>query len=292
MALARELPPGWLPPVEEPAFRPYWVLYIDLAGFSRRVADPRERALLARVYSRVAAWVRSQTLPDKCLSDIATGLRRDLSAHATNPLVAARIDQFDAAGKQLAETWSARVRIFSDSLFMFFDPDEPESRVQPNITALSVVSMILSEILWAHGLAHRGAISFGDCFLDHTGSIFLGEPIVEAYHWEREQQAFLISIAPSSLAHAARVDSLSEGLMTYDVPTRRGVVATRCIHHNSMSSEWPTRAMIAGFEYAHDEAIQTGEFGALAKYEATRCFFEKQGFELRPPITRPAAGFD
>lgn len=188
-----------------PPFADRWVLYVDIAGFTARLRDKTLRAALAHAY-----W------------DIARGLSWGSRHHRVLD-IAQRIHGRETEEERLARQtealrqWRASVRIFSDSIFIFFRPRSSGANVSsPDYTLdarhLPSAAASLCRALWSSGLTHKGGIAFGSCFLDSELNVALGDAIVDAVQWERRQEWFGISVAPGALERA-KADFESRGFL-------------------------------------------------------------------------------
>jgi hypothetical protein len=107
----------------------------------------------------------------------------------------------------MLKLWRSRLRIFSDSIFVFLNPRN--EKLEPSDPQFSLDGQLvpdyaaaLSRLLWQGGLAHRGGIAFGKCFIDSKMNVFVGVPIVRTYNWAQRQEWFGISVEPGSMEQA------------------------------------------------------------------------------------------
>jgi hypothetical protein len=74
------------------------------------------------------------------------------------------------------------------------------------------------------GLRIRGGISFGKAYIDEAESVFVGNPIVEAYQLEKKQQWAGVALTQSAVAkipERARSGHLADWwVIPYDVPLK------------------------------------------------------------------------
>jgi hypothetical protein len=204
-----------------PPFEERWVVYADVEGFSKRIDDATRRIRLAHLYF-----------------DLATSLHWG-SRHLRTLGIAAKMHPtllLNQDPKRYEEgmlaLWRERVRIFSDSIFVFLDPHREPSGVSRPSDSLDgryvpQVAAGLSRLLWDAGLPHRGGIAFGSCFIDFKLNVFLGLPIVSAHTWAGEQEWLGISLEPGSLAAADRDFKTEPFLPACAVPSSHGDVPTR-----------------------------------------------------------------
>ena len=196
----------------------YWLLYLDLAGVSRRVSDRSQRQHLANVYSKFVNIAVLWALPmDQKLQTLGLSLDdiervradgADALAGGKNASMAKKVDQS-------IRTWKKRVHIFSDSVFVFFDCHVDARTRTAHIRNLAQTAAHMSAVLWEAGMPHKGAISYGECYLD--GHVCLGEPIVRAVEWEKEQEWLGISVSPESVGAAEDAPFLKHELVRHEV---------------------------------------------------------------------------
>ncbi|HEY2031179.1 MAG TPA: hypothetical protein VGH20_18435 [Myxococcales bacterium] len=193
-----------------------------------------------------------------------------------------------------------RVKVFSDSLFFFFDGRSPVHGQPPILTSpyfLPRVAARLSRRLWMYGLPHRGAIAYGDCYLGEEPDTFLGDAIVTAHEWEQCQKWFGISVAPRSLDAAAAAFNNLPGLYPSAVPTKSGDQDTIVININDVlfgdvetEGISPERdAIISGFNKAWQAAKRNASRGVVQKYRSTASMWRQLG--LKPPLDEGDAVF-
>ena len=196
-----------------PPFRKWWVIYVDVAGLSRRIADPTQRVRLAHTYFDLASSLLWGSRHHRVL-DIASCV-----AGRDDPIV-----QQQRALERL-QKWRRHLRVFSDSIFLFFMPRSPAHDISSTDYALDgrfvpSAAASLSRALWTAGLPHKGAVAFGDCFIDLETNVFVGPAIVEAVAWEKRQEWFGISVDPGSQTDARRDFQSEPFCAPHGVPVR------------------------------------------------------------------------
>jgi hypothetical protein len=275
-------------------FRPYWLLYLDLAGFSKSIRQIQSRDRIAAAYSRIVAMIYEQ-LPTLCFG------ARWVDASDTHPF-----ESVAASMRAATELVQRRVRIFSDSIFLFVE-EEPlgtDPVLDPKVLPLFAAQSSL--LLWEHGLPHRGAIAYGLCWLDANSSIFVGEPIVRAHEWEQQQEWLGISVEPSS---RERFDSMASwgSIVNANVPTKAGRMPARCVdpvaqargivmramqdelkaeggRHSPHELVWDEQERLAEFlepalrslEEGYREAVRSGSLPVVMKYINTATFLREE----------------
>jgi hypothetical protein len=178
-----------------PPFRDAWVIYVDIEGFSRLMSDPVRRAKLAHIYWDLAGSLLWGSRPHRVLS-------------ASMKAAGAAPEDVQRTLTEKLDLWRSRLRVFSDSIFIFLDPSRLSGVAPSDFTLdgnlVPDVAAQLSRLLWQDGLPHRGGIAHGSCFIDPARNVFLGDPIVRAVGWAAKQQWFGISVEPSSIQHGVR----------------------------------------------------------------------------------------
>jgi hypothetical protein len=283
----------------------YWVLLIDLMGFSRAVMNPDGRNALTAAYENVVKAVGDDCVQFKLMELAGKKALQDLAVAMLMPASVEEAEQrkerlrktAEDSGKMLADVagfdalrinWRSRIRVFSDSLFFFFDADA-DGRVTPSGKMFAApVASFVSAILWAKGLAHRGSLSLGDCYLKPDGSVFLGPPIVRAHDWERQQQWLGISVEPASYSRHADLDVLPGFVRPAQVPVAGGSVPTSVVTYggellNELKKllgavNIPTTAeVLDGFARAYAQAEQAGLVAVIPKYVNTARLLRDSG---------------
>jgi hypothetical protein len=248
----------------------YWLLYVDVQGISAAMGLKSRRDRVVEAYECIAADLRGGGV----VADAAAAQEAFKSGSAQ---AAAQ------AREDVREDWSRRLRIFSDSIFVFFDAaartlHAPGDGANPLM--LPEVAAGLSQTLWMFRLPHRGAIAYGECFFDPFGDVCLGSPIVEAVKWEHRQEWLGISVVPDPrvLVRVKGVFGDGAGCLTEaTVPAAEGTaVATICVNPLSPSAGTltPADAVLKAFLQARDEA-RTDGYAKMARYDATGQLFDE-----------------
>jgi hypothetical protein len=110
---------------------------------------------------------------------------------------------------------------FSDTFFLYTRSDQTQSMQQ----LIQTVGWLLFATMMAEsGLRIRGGISFGEAYIDEDESVFVGNPIVEAYQLEKKQQWAGVALTQSAVAkipERARSGYLADWwVIPYDVPLK------------------------------------------------------------------------
>jgi len=258
-------------------FRSYWVLYIDLVGFSETILNPAQRNELARVYQALAGVLENGMVFDLILDGLLIGVDAVAGDIPTEQSLRDRVaSSIQALRKAIAVDWNRRLRIFSDSMFIFLDDDVLQEDRDLTPAILLAIARWISTSLWALNLPHRGAVTHGDCFLDKSGSVFLGEPIVRASRLEHAMELLAIAVDPSAL-RLLRPQFGHSLVHEYTIPTKHGPIATACVAPFARECEDAAslaNLALTGFQRAYDRANERSLLTALPKYVNTLAFFK------------------
>lgn len=111
---------------------------------------------------------------------------------------------------------------FSDTVLLYTKHDTDEAVRE----LLMIVGCLLFETILEGTTKIRGGISYGQAYIDHENSIFVGSPIVEAHLLEQEQQwagAALTATASARVPKHARTGKYGDWWVTpWDVPLKNG----------------------------------------------------------------------
>jgi len=264
-----------------PRFVDYWVLLLDILGFSAQMADEKKRAELASAYHDIV-----DALPSPSNVVMSAHVRPMNMEHES---VEARLEK-------MKREWSDHVRVFSDSMFFFFGGYIPNTHPASPYLLGATAREIMTR-LWLRRIPHRGSIAFGPCHLNPTKNIFVGPAIVEAHRWEQAQNWLGVSVAPGSSLFNARANNAgpatgSAGIgrasfvQDASVPTKKGYETTWAL--NPFKRLIPPE--IAGkegdllpyFIDCYEEAKRTAP-DALPKYANTARFLLSQGIGTEEP---------
>jgi hypothetical protein len=242
--------------VERIPLKTYWVLLIDIMGFSELVSKG-DLAELGAIYEEVVGSIEN-------------------SPHLDLPGKMRLAGDFNKAEElrereRLLSDWRRRVQIFSDSIFFFFDGHH-SLELQTNPVVLGYAAAATSRVLWSHKLPHRGAIAWGFCYLNPERNIFLGRPLVSAFEWEKKQEWLGISVAPDSVETAQEMLRPAIKLCKGEVPTKSGIAQTLYIDScGALLEEKPTvrNDPVRGFIAAHEDALRAGDEKVISKYKNT-----------------------
>ena len=118
--------------------------------------------------------------------------------------------------KRAPQLWADRY-IFSDAIVLF-----SRSNTEQEILRLLVYVWRLLQFSIIHGLPIRGALAFGEIALLKERSLFVGQPIIDAYLLEEKQQWVGVSIDRSLYELAIQVRTSNRALenviVEYAVP--------------------------------------------------------------------------
>ena len=176
------------------------VAFIDVLGFREKIETlPLDK--LAFDYERVVGQIRSLNHP----FGVAPGVTSLFPASASN------------------DSWCIQ-HIFSDSIIVVALGDDDESLLK-----LLVYVWRLTQSLLAFGMHPRGAVAFGEMYVNERDGIFLGKALTEAYMLEQSQDWIGVALAPSMenrYGHLIQpIASPSNGhptfLVRHEVPLKR-----------------------------------------------------------------------
>jgi hypothetical protein len=132
------------------------------------------------------------------------GFRALLERHGTAGLVGRVEALFDSIRKEMR--WEARAVTFSDTVLLYSRPlrlshielhTEVDRREASNF--LRFCAFLLADSVVA-GLPLRGAVAYGDCVCIPTRGVFFGQPIVDAYLLESQQDWIGVALHESCWA--------------------------------------------------------------------------------------------
>ena len=246
-------------------------MLIDVMGFSAQIAQPERRDRLAGIYNRI-------------VSDL------QLNAKISVLMRIPRRWPRDKAEELQHRSWLRHVRIFSDSLFFFYDAGaRRRGEVSIDPTFLDFEAAMISRLLWIRGVPHRGAIAHGEVL--SNSHVFLGSPIVHAHQWEQVQNWMGISVVPTSEKEfTGLLAKRPQAFRTIIVPTKGGPVLAFALNIFAGDfNEYGTEDQVAeGFVSAFRAARDSGRVEALPRYVETvrawRRFGAKSGLlaEIEP----------
>jgi hypothetical protein len=196
---------GGLPP----PFSEKWVIYVDIEGFSQIMSDPKRGSRLAHTYWDLAGSLQWGGRQHRVLNAAMT------AAGEERPMIQQTM-------LEKLQLWKTRLRVFSDSVFVFLDPSGLSGRSPSDATLdgnlVPDVASWLSRRLWESGFPHKGGISYGSCLCDAERNVFVGDAITRAVRWAEMQGWFGISIDPSADAYAKRDLTNAPFLVSAQVP--------------------------------------------------------------------------
>ncbi|MBI5403076.1 MAG: hypothetical protein HY959_06720 [Ignavibacteriae bacterium] len=137
---------------------------------------------------------------------------------------------------------------FSDTIISFLKTNNEKNINNPELSIESVCyfcNLLISKAFEIN-IPLRGAISYGDCFINKNPLFFLGYPIFEAFQMEKIQEWAGIVVTESAIKFCRENTELH--LVEYDVPikqskTKRMKVINWPMHYNLYHKEMPN------FEY-------------------------------------------
>ena len=153
------------------------VTYIDILGFREKISSTPLPDLASK-YEKVIKNVRLLNSPFRTIVD-------------SNPSLFSNLEK--------GQDWCIQ-KIFSDSIILFALDESEESFLK-----LAVYSWRITQVLIAEGMLPRGAISFGEIYINTSSDIFLGSALTEAYELEQKQNWIGISLTSTAYHHYKKV---------------------------------------------------------------------------------------
>jgi hypothetical protein len=196
----------------------YMIAVCDILGFSSLV----ESNSLDTVVDHVQGWFREalylsihkDASPDKIPQ------ARDFEGH-----------------EHIGVAW------FSDTILLYTLKDNDEAVRQLIMTVGWLIFLTITSTTRI-----RGGLSYGEAFIDKENAIFIGNPIVEAYHLEQSQQwagAALTHAACERIPEYARSGNAEWLIIPYNVPLKNNTTFdtfainwTWGIHQPDWRMEW------------------------------------------------------
>jgi hypothetical protein len=126
---------------------------------------------------------------------------------------------------------------FSDTIVLFTKHDTDEAVGE----LLQAVASLLFETILEGVTKVRAGLAYGEAFMDSSNSIYVGQPIIEAYRLEKMQQWAGAALAPSACARLAtcgREGEIARWWVTqWDVPLKAGAsMKTLAVNWNKCGS--------------------------------------------------------
>jgi hypothetical protein len=169
---------------------------------------------------------------------------------------------------------------FSDTILLFtkHDTDAAVSELLQTLAAL------LFETILQGVTKIRAGVAYGEAFMDAGNSIYVGQPVVEAYRLEKSQQWAGAALAPSACARLSKCgrdgDIARWWVTEWDVPTKRGssmktlaVNWNLCVHDPSWRLRWSESSAVPPDDA--DESV-------AEKFRNTKRFHEALCEDCRP----------
>ena len=159
-----------------------------------------------------------------------------------------------AKGKAGASDIRRRAIAFSDTIVLTADRDSaPEGTIE---VICDVIANVIRESL-SNGVFLRGAVSFGEFFVDEDLGILLGPAVVDAYEWSEAAEWIGVHLTPTAFYAWKGTETpprTPPTIREYNVPLKEGrIIAT------------------AAVDWAHTSRSNPGEIEAL-RVELMRAF--------------------
>lgn len=158
--------------------------------------------------------------------------------------------------------------VFSDTI-LYWAPAGDTMELLP-----TVLGQIMGQAMSSMPL--RAGLAFGECIIDPASEIYVGQPIIDAYRTEREQEWIGGAFHPSCWQWRGLLEALCKGhersAVKYPVPAKASGSAGRAQLEYALN--WP---VLAGPDFSVD-ALTASENrapqGAKVKWQNTRLFYE------------------
>ena len=114
---------------------------------------------------------------------------------------------------------------FSDTIMLWtprFNPANPDLNAEMFSHICRSVSNLIALAL-INGIPLRGGLAGGECYIDPVKQIVVGQPIVDAYLLEREQEWLGAAISMQRVRAPSGFGGFGEPLVQYAVPTKTPV---------------------------------------------------------------------
>lgn len=186
----------------QPKAKNCYVACLDILGF-KELLDTIGSENLAKLYS-----------------DGLQKIETELAAEFENETIHSKISLLDSTEIEThrqRSSWKAfkfidRPVVFSDSIIIFSLDDSRNSLID-----ISNYSNLIFQAFLFHELPIRGAISFGQCVIDHSSSLFVGDGIVKAVMIE--QNLDIVGIAIDTEIPYRTFDHVELSVCTKTKPT-------------------------------------------------------------------------
>lgn len=151
--------------------------------------------------------------------------------------------------------------VFSDTILMWA-PAGDAMELLPN-----VLGQIMARAMGSMPL--RAGLAFGDCIIDPASELYVGQPIIDAYHTEQAQEWVGGAFHPSCWRRPGLRDALSErSAVKYPVPVKAGAEPLE------YALNWPA---LAGPDFSVETLVASEASaapGPRAKWQNTRRFYD------------------
>jgi hypothetical protein len=111
---------------------------------------------------------------------------------------------------------------FSDTIMLWTPPLDrrnPDANTQMFVNLCQSVGNLIGLAL-INGIPLRGGLAGGECYIDPLKQIAIGQPIIDAYLLEQEQEWIGAAVASKGFPKLKPFDSFSDRLVKYAVPTK------------------------------------------------------------------------
>ena len=157
--------------------------YLDILGFKNKVKNKLTREIVVQNYCQIYDLIYNSTEIE--VPAIPIGKIGGFGGNVGKPYY------------EFIKISQRHIYSISDSIFLIILPDKKGELHWINyVIATFIIMLKIQSICINNGLATRGSISSGELFYDSEKGIFIGEPITQAYLWEKTQNFSWLSIDP------------------------------------------------------------------------------------------------
>jgi hypothetical protein len=219
----------------------HWIAMLDILGF-RQMVETRNLNELVRVVDNL--FIASQPRESVLVSQ--SGERRTTLGHLH----------------------------FSDTIMLWtprLDTDESAFNGHAFFHLCGTVNNLIALAL-VNGVALRGGLAMGECYLDHAKQLAVGKAIINAYLLEQEQEWLGAAVAGEQLGELAVFNDFEDwsGLVSYPVPTKtsssRALFALDWTHIARLPDKVSQKLWNMNARAATEQALSIGL--AAARHEA------------------------
>lgn len=120
---------------------------------------------------------------------------------------------------------------FSDTILLWTPPlhrKDTELNTQLVLNLCQSVANLIGMAL-INGLPLRGGLAEGECYIDSKKQIVVGQPVVDAYRLEQEQEWIGAALRSEKRPNIHDFDCFADWLVEYPVPTKKQVTGNQLV---------------------------------------------------------------